>query len=899
MNAELDNFNALRNAKCRRCHLCLWSNYFGLGFTLAPALEPPYIIESVESNSPAAAGGLRIRDIVLAVNDKNTFELSFDELKNIIQNARDAHGRIELLMIGPDFYETPNKSNEPINPRFVKTIKTPQTMPIDYQNFPKHQPRTCEMRLNRSDTSFGFQTVDPLTSVGMLIQEVYPNSPAANTSLRKCDRIIEIDDEFIDNVSSRTILEKLHTAQEEQHVKLYVVDTATYEFFQSNNIPLSSKEYRQSTFAKKFSPDSYIEEDKRPKIDDVKSQYEEDDNKSFNQLWSHRRVENSDMVILSNTFGNSEFDVYQKGSHSIDTEIHDDKKQTSNSNNINSSCLPIHVCKGDLITQETDVIVVSSSSQRLFKSICKAGGSSVLASYNAKLNNNPEAPIIVVKADGQLASKIIYFLSLKPSSDTSILCRSIEKFVSDALEKATKQNYRSIAFPAISCDQFRCSPSIVACTMVREVYRKLKISKMSVSFVIKPEKTDIYDEFLKQIHLLEPTLSSLESRTICATFKRGIIEVEMGDITMQKVDVIIGSSSSNILRKAIIKAAGNETQAVYDLESTTHPNSVLIATPAGALPCKQIFFVKWEPDSDEKILEQSLVDLIYTVVQNVKSHRFTSIALPAIGCGKHGCSIDIVVKTMVLEMKKNLIKRNLPWTVKFVVEPDQENIYDEFRKQVFTTQDGLHEVKIYRLPPTWEKSSEHKIRIKLSPIADEYRSIVSNFDQAMKENYTKITKIERIQNERWYMQYLAHKEDFERRLNMNTEKILYHGCPEQAAHSIIQDCFNRSFAGVNGKFNLGSFVDFWIVCIFLRVGNVYGFGVYFSSDAAYSHGFTTPNAKKRRCMFIARVLVGKTTKGNSSMKTRPLGFDSTTDGDHIFVTYHDAQAFAEYLITYK
>jgi len=52
-------------------------------------------------------------------------------------------------------------------------------------------------------------------------------------------------------------------------------------------------------------------------------------------------------------------------------------------------------------------------------------------------------------------------------------------------------------------------------------------------------------------------------------------------------------------------------------------------------------------------------------------------------------------------------------------------------------------------------------------------------------------------------------------------------------------------------------------------------------------------------MFIARVLIGKTTKGNSSMKTRPIGFDSTTNGSHIFVTYHDAQAYAEYLITYK
>jgi hypothetical protein len=52
-------------------------------------------------------------------------------------------------------------------------------------------------------------------------------------------------------------------------------------------------------------------------------------------------------------------------------------------------------------------------------------------------------------------------------------------------------------------------------------------------------------------------------------------------------------------------------------------------------------------------------------------------------------------------------------------------------------------------------------------------------------------------------------------------------------------------------------------------------------------------------MFVCRVLVGKTTKGDSEMKTRPLGFDSTTDGVHMIVTYHDAQAYAEYLITYK
>ncbi|CAF3082703.1 unnamed protein product [Rotaria sp. Silwood2] len=114
---------------------------------------------------------------------------------------------------------------------------------------------------------------------------------------------------------------------------------------------------------------------------------------------------------------------------------------------------------------------------------------------------------------------------------------------------------------------------------------------------------------------------------------------------------------------------------------------------------------------------------------------------------------------------------------------------------------------------------------------------------------------------------------------MDTEKRLYHGCPEHAANLIIEDCFNRSFAGKNGT--------------------LYGFGVYFSSNASYSHGYTQPNVNGERCMFIGRVVVGKTTVGTRLMKTRPLGFDSTTDGNHIFAIYHDAQAYAEHLITYK
>ncbi len=85
----------------------------------------------------------------------------------------------------------------------------------------------------------------------------------------------------------------------------------------------------------------------------------------------------------------------------------------------------------------------------------------------------------------------------------------------------------------------------------------------------------------------------------------------------------------------------------------------------------------------------------------------------------------------------------------------------------------------------------------------------------------------------------------------------------------------------------------------LIIGTAYGIGVYFSSDAIYSNQFSKPNFNGEKSMFIARVLIGNTTLGNPSMKTRPPGYDTTTDGNHIFVTYHDAQAYAEYLITYK
>lgn len=103
-------------------------------------------------------------------------------------------------------------------------------------------------------------------------------------------------------------------------------------------------------------------------------------------------------------------------------------------------------------------------------------------------------------------------------------------------------------------------------------------------------------------------------------------------------------------------------------------------------------------------------------------------------------------------------------------------------------------------PSTWEPIKNEQIRFVVPQGSTEYSNILSEFDKTMTGIYTEIVRIERIQNERWYKQYRAHCDEFLKRLQKDTEMRLYHGCDETAVNSIINYCFNRSFAGKNGEF---------------------------------------------------------------------------------------------------
>ena len=128
-------------------------------------------------------------------------------------------------------------------------------------------------------------------------------------------------------------------------------------------------------------------------------------------------------------------------------------------------------------------------------------------------------------------------------------------------------------------------------------------------------------------------------------------------------------------------------------------------------------------------------------------------------------------------------------------------------------------------------------------------------------------------------------------LNRFERKWLFHGCNVEVVDKILQQGFNRSFCGKNAT--------------------MYGKGVYFARDACYSAHtiYAVPDRKGIQYMLACRVVVGEYCKGKQDAltpdirdhKTHAL-YDTTVNNlkdPSIYVTYHDAQAYPEYLITFK
>jgi poly [ADP-ribose] polymerase 10/14/15 len=122
---------------------------------------------------------------------------------------------------------------------------------------------------------------------------------------------------------------------------------------------------------------------------------------------------------------------------------------------------------------------------------------------------------------------------------------------------------------------------------------------------------------------------------------------------------------------------------------------------------------------------------------------------------------------------------------------------------------------------------------------------------------------------------------------IKVERILWHGTSMDSVRNIAFNGFNRAYCG--------------------RHGLKYGHGSYFSSSAEYSIRFCDRQGS-RRMMFLAKVLVGESTRGSPEMLEPPyrdaelaVRYDSTVDNissPNIFCIFRDFQALPLYLVEF-
>jgi len=174
----------------------------------------------------------------------------------------------------------------------------------------------------------------------------------------------------------------------------------------------------------------------------------------------------------------------------------------------------------------------------------------------------------------------------------------------------------------------------------------------------------------------------------------------------------------------------------------------------------------------------------------------------------------------------------------------------------------------------------------------------------------KVIEIQRIENMNLWQSYAAKLNSLKTRAkkegvdSSEYERVnMFHGTSTHAVYEMLyQQGFNRSFAGKNATF--------------------YGKGCYFARDAGYSADYSgqIPNRPDVFQMLACRVAVGEycqgvadsitpggTPFGNFRIADKKVLYDSAVRnikekdprGPQMIVTFHDAQAYPEYLLTFQ
>ncbi|KAF6720483.1 Poly [ADP-ribose] polymerase 12 [Oryzias melastigma] len=194
------------------------------------------------------------------------------------------------------------------------------------------------------------------------------------------------------------------------------------------------------------------------------------------------------------------------------------------------------------------------------------------------------------------------------------------------------------------------------------------------------------------------------------------------------------------------------------------------------------------------------------------------------------------------------------------------------------------------LPSHWDKNALPDFGFKLvtlSRSAPDYVNIEKLFRTTMPAST--VNSIQRIQNPSLWRVFQWQKEQMQGKNGgkLVDQRYLFHGTEEALIEAICEQNFDWRVCGVHGT--------------------AYGKGSYFARDASLSNKFSKPRLGSNKVMFVALVLVGDYTEGQSSYVRPPVKrgsrdlYDSCVDSESnpsIFVVFEKQQIYPEYIIKY-
>uniref|UniRef100_A0A674A5L2 Poly [ADP-ribose] polymerase n=1 Tax=Salmo trutta TaxID=8032 RepID=A0A674A5L2_SALTR len=387
----------------------------------------------------------------------------------------------------------------------------------------------------------------------------------------------------------------------------------------------------------------------------------------------------------------------------------------------------------------------------------------------------------------------------------------------------------------------------------------------------------------------------LEEMVIATSYRlqRGLqVVVRQGDITKERADALVNAANEDLdhaggVAAALSRAGGPEVQqASRDLvrQIGRVPTGTVVETTGGKLPCKMLLHAVGPVGGSVGENEHPLLEKTVKAALNLaETLKFQTLAMPCISSGIFGQPpyLSFFFSPSV----------GVPGDLMCTTGPGALGC-----KEIVHVSFNCDTQRISKVCGKILKQCERKgYRSAAFPAVNTgivNTNTVAVFLRCWFVLETSLFQIERVQNVfLWQANTLC--EQRIRAKNGAAEvgvKKLYHGTAATTCDAIESNGFDRSYYNAIHAITLG---------------------VYFAVNASYSANprYTPPDASGHRRMYVARVLTGRYTLGDPTMRFTPRRsptdsadrYDSLVDNlqrPSMFVIFHDDQAYPEYLITF-